>query len=160
MGKRRYCLTALVGASLALGACTSDSTSLDDVAPQFEQEANEIFAELADTYTADESAVVISDDASTDIACDDGDARRAFEGTFPIREVGDLDETLDNVTAGIVVEFESNAREHPYELGGDYYDRDDRTFTASNDGETFNYELWTSIEPVPTLTMTGETICL
>lgn len=148
-------LVTVVASGVLLVGCTSDP-KLEDVAPDFERDANEIFVGLADSYATDPSAVELTADGSTDVECDDGGARREFSGEFPIREAGDLDETLDNITAGIVVAFEND---HGYELGGDYYDRDDRNYTASGDDENYSFELRTISEPAPTLTMTGETVC-
>ncbi|PSL01564.1 hypothetical protein CLV30_11352 [Haloactinopolyspora alba] len=151
-----------VFAGLGLTACTSEP-SLNEIAPRFEQDANEVFEELADDYSADPEAAEITNDGSENVPCDDG-ARREFVGTFPMIE-GDPDNTLDGFTNNVITAI---SIDHDYEMvseGGGNYTEDglmsgtERTDYGTNEDETITFEVHAVAEPPRQVTFTGETAC-
>ena len=152
--------TVLVVVFLAacLNACQS-GPGLDEVGPQFEQDATTVFDYLADQYSADPEANEVVNDGSEDIPCDDG-ARREFEATFPMMD-GEPDSNLDLFANGVFASFNVNDPDYytisevgtPDDLGSE------RTFRATNDDETISFEVRAAGEPGSEVVVTGETTC-
>ncbi|PSL01565.1 hypothetical protein CLV30_11353 [Haloactinopolyspora alba] len=143
-----------VVAGLGLTACTSEP-SLNEIGPKFEQDANEVFEELIDSYSANTDAAEITNDGSENIPCDDG-ARREFDATFPMME-GDPESNLEIFTRAVVVSFENN---HGYTMvGDDYHSGTERTYRATNEDETITFEVHATGEPNSEVTFTGKTTC-
>ena len=151
---------ALVVVFLAVGlsACQS-GPDLDEIAPQFEQDATTIFDYLVDQYSADPEAAEIVDDGSEDVPCDEG-ARRKFEATFPMMD-GEPDSNLDLFASGVFASFNVNDPDYytvsevgePDDLGGE------RTFRATNDDEPISFEVRAAGEPGSEVVITGQTTC-
>lgn len=147
-------LVVAVAAGIGLAACSS-GPSMDELGPQFEDDADAILTKLSDSFAQDQDAIEVEADGSENIPCDDG-ATREFSATFPMRD-GDTADNLDYFTRSVIAGFEG---ELEYTMSeGDDFSGTERTYRATNDDETITLEINATGEPGSDVVITGETAC-
>jgi hypothetical protein len=153
--QRRLAGIALAG--LLLGTATAcGAPKLSEEGPWFQQNAQAMLDELADRTAAEGSTPTVKQDATTDVSCGDGKAKRVFEASMPLKLSAELDNTFDfAVTAVSAAEDGYTIKTSP--------DSDDlvrRELTLRADEHPATITVVLTAKPVPTLTLTGETDCL
>jgi len=153
--RRRAGVAAIaVAAGIGLPACSS-GPSMDELGPQFEEDADVLFTELRDSYAQDPDAAEVTADGSENISCDGG-MKREFDATFPMRE-GDTADNLDYFTRSVVMAYEGDLAYTMTE--GDDFSGTERTYRATNDDETITFEINATGEPGSDVVFSGETVC-
>jgi hypothetical protein len=150
-------LAGIALASLLLFTTTAcGGPKLSEEGPWFQQNAQAMLDELADGSAAEGSTPTVKQDATTDVSCGDGKAKRAFEASMPLKLSAELDTTFDfAVTAVSAAEDGYTIKTFPH---SDDLVRREMTLRADEHPATMTAVL--TAKPVPTLTLTGETDCL
>ncbi|TDD58300.1 hypothetical protein E1263_20000 [Kribbella antibiotica] len=156
---KRWLVTGVVLlAGVGLTGCAKGST-LAELGSEIKQVGTEQLTEAADTGAVKGTAPVITDDASADVPCGSGKAKRVFAGSFPYKPDPDIDTTLDFGYKAVLATMDTGRYKLTKEPDSDDTKRREFVFTGQEEHKvTFTFVLTGGA--APSLALRAETACL
>ena len=155
---RAWALAGVVLAAPGLVGCTSGPT-LSELGAQLQQDGTQALDEAAKSEAAAGVEPTITDDASKDVSCGDGKAKRVLAGSFPFSTNRDLDTTFDLAWVAVLGRIDRDRYKLTKEPDSADLARREFVLTGQDDVKmtlTFTFSGGAS----PVLALRGETACL